>query len=110
MAETRKMDFVGKNQANLLKVAKAANILAWILFGAYLFIAGENIYFFYAPNLLKTIRENPLGLLSLLNPAMDILRAVLWWVILHGIALGLRTIVEIDRNFRMNYRDNLHDQ
>lgn len=104
-----------KKHEKLLNIALAADIFSWIALGSSA-IGGwlkynsiSNIYYsisfqmLFSNKFIAHLQKNPLvGI----NVGVDILMVVFSWIILflilRGIALGLRMITETDINYRLN--------
>lgn len=102
-----------KGHEKMLDIAKAAEIFSWIALG-FSVIGGwleyskiSNNYFFntelgFSKDLLTYVTENPF---AGVNVCVDLLSVVIKWIILflilRGLGLGLRMIVETDMNYRL---------
>ena len=79
----------------LRHIAQAANLLAWIALVIFILSAGERLFD------LQLVGNNILFITRILfNTLSTLLKGVIYWLVLKGIACGLNMIVETDLNYR----------
>jgi hypothetical protein len=106
-------DFFTRKHARLANIASATNTFAWIALVFQILYMGarllqyQNSYTMQnmasglgQPNFMEMLSQNPLYTFSLVVDLANIfLRAVMWWLALKGISLGLYMIIETNLNY-----------
>jgi hypothetical protein len=115
MAESAETEFFTKKHARLTDIALYANIFAWVVLIVHIIIIGvrfiefQHSQFFQSAylnlsqyqDLIDMLTINPVYTLGFIaNTAWIFMRGIVYWLVLKGIALGLRMIVETDLNYR----------
>jgi hypothetical protein len=108
-------EFFTKKHERLTVIAYWANIFAWIVLVINLLWVGasfsqtqmnydiqnSSINLGQGPNFIEMILQNPRYLASLaIGLIVILLRGVVYWFVLKGVAVGLNMIVETDLNYR----------
>ena len=103
-------EFFSTKQKRLLEIATWSNILSWVALIAFILGAGAQLLQYQ--NLTNSVYQTQVGLGDFLknNPAQAFrlfinmadtaLRGIVYYLVLKGISLGLRMIVETDINYR----------
>jgi uncharacterized membrane protein len=112
-------NFLTQKHRRLLRIASLANIFAWIVFVAYISLAGSRFWQFQSeylqnpnmafqqPNFLAMLGANPVYAVNMVMSLLStFLNGVVYGLVLKGISLGLNMIVETD----LNYRDKLEGE
>lgn len=111
MADDLRDSLVSKHKM-LLGIASACRIFAWIALIVYTLLAIDRCIlalqlelpfsFITLSTLLATVVD------YLLIASNTLLRGVIYWLLLKGISLGLKMLVEIAGNYRMNLPGGSH--
>jgi len=117
MTDSAEEEYFTSKHAKLDNIARAANTFAWIalvsqiLYMGARFIQLQSSYTmqvmstgFGQPNFMEMLSQNAVYTFSLIVDLASIfIRGIVYWLVLHGVSLGLYMIVETD----LNYRDDL---
>ncbi len=118
MTDNTAEDFFTRKHARLVNIASAANTFAWIalvfqiLYMGARFLQYQSSYTmqnmasgFGQPDFMKMLSQNPLYTFSLaIDLANIFLRAVVSWLALKGISLGLYMVVETNLNYKDKFK------
>lgn len=123
MSDSTFKEHIPQKHARLLRFASLSNIFAWIVFIVFClyivarYIELKNSYiisyvsFGQKFNLLEMISNDPLFATSLLVDLITIFfNGVVYWLVLKGISLGLKMIVETDLNYRNIFQEENNEQ
>jgi hypothetical protein len=114
MTDLTDRTYFSKKHIRLHNIASVANIFSWITLVVFTlsvvasFISSMNFYAFqysisppYAiGDYLELFRADPLRTANIaVNLLSTLIQGVIYWLILKGISLGLKMIVEIDLNY-----------
>lgn len=112
MSEINDEFFTTKHE-RLEKISQAANVFAWIILVVYVLLALLQLFEFF----LQLGNQFSLGgyqenLISILNSFLIriglFLQAVVYWLVLKGISLGLKMIIETDLNYKEKSQRTSH--
>ena len=108
-------DYLSPRHRTLKLIATAADILAYVTLVFYVFWAVAGVYgALRAPRVInplddmgqQLVRQTVNWVLTALNA---LLRGVIFWVLLTGLSLGLRMVVETDVNYRLGSEEVEND-
>ncbi len=107
-------DFFTPRHKRLDRIARAANVLAWIILAFQILYALGRLEIFFqnvsAQPIDLTITRNiwavAYGLAGILN---DIFGAFVVWLVLRGVAAGLNMLIETDLNYRQRALEASHE-
>ena len=113
MTDNTGEDFFTRKHARLVNIASAANTFAWIVFIFQILYMGTRFLQYQTsytmqnltsgfgqPDFMKMLSQNHLYTFSLVIDLANIfLRAIMSWLLLKGISLGLYMIVETNLNY-----------
>jgi hypothetical protein len=97
--------FLMRKHHRLLNIAGVANVIAWLALGLTILILvswmweifGQKGIGFYQ----QMIMDDPLFFARfVLNRFSELFHGLIYWLVLKGISLGLKMIVETDLNYR----------
>ena len=97
-------DFFTRKHKTLDRIAKAANIIAWIVL-IFHFLAASGrlveVSRWIAPSVYVVIKSNPWQFIyNVMAILREILLGAVYWLVLRGVALGLNMLIETDLNIR----------
>jgi hypothetical protein len=119
MIDNTAEDFFTKKHARLVNIASAANTFAWLALVFQILYMGARFFQYQTsytmqnltsgfgqPDFMNMLSQNPLYTFGLVVDLANILlRAVIWWLALKGISLGLYMVVETNLNYKDKFID-----
>lgn len=100
-------EFFSKKHNQPLNIASWAKYFAWIALVFFILMAISDFYRFFNPfgepiysNTFLFRADPGMALKMLTDPISDLLKGVIYFLVLKGISLGLYIIVETDINYR----------
>lgn len=96
----------------LERIAKTANIFAWLVLFFYVFRMASEIYVVYTAAIgYKLQIEN--NVLWVINALLDIIYilfiGIVYWLVLKGVSFGLNMLLEIDLNYQLKTLSEDHE-
>jgi hypothetical protein len=115
-------DFFTEKHKRLVRIAAIANVLAWVVFGVYLFYAVLTMLTVVRSNcsdtqaalpiynIIPLIDEYRLCVIRVFSLVLTtFLHGVIYGLVLKAVSLGLNMIVETDLNYRKNAPEVSHE-